>query len=242
MHSRVGWRSIAANHLQRKRHLKWQARHRANRGNRAAAGNYLLSNRAALASRAVARYRSRAMHQQALDLRPGALIRYEGRMCTVVWWNILRNDRRQFIQMRIKDLQSGRIQELKEHSDSKFETLEKEEREMSHSYTDGEAEVFFTMDGEEFRCPKVAAEDALKWPSDSYKAVFVSGELVAIEPPKLSVLEITETTPPIKGVGSGTKDATLANGMTIKVSQLCDVGDSVRIDTETGEFKDRVKG
>jgi len=182
------------------------------------------------------------MHLPALDLRPGALIRYEGRMCTVTWWNILRNDRRQFIQMRIKDLQSGRVQELKEHSDSKFETLDKEEREMSHSYTDGEAEVFFTQAGEEFRCPKVAAEDALKWPAESYKAVFVAGELVAVEAPKHSVIEITETTPPIKGVGSGTKDATLANGMTIKVSQLCDVGDQVRIDTETGEFKDRVKG
>lgn len=179
---------------------------------------------------------------QALELRVGSLIRYEGRMCTVVWWNILRNDRRQFIQMRIKDLQSGRIQELKEQSDSKFDTLEKEEKEMSHSYTDGESEVFFTPDGDEFRCPKVAAEDALKWPSDSYKAVFVDDELVTVKPPLFAFVEITETTPPIRGVGSGTKEATLANGMTMKVSQLCDVGDKVKVDTETGEFKERVKG
>ena len=167
---------------------------------------------------------------QALELRVGSLIRYEGRMCTVVWWNILRNDRRQFIQMRIKDLQSGRIQELKEQSDSKFETLEKEEKEMSHSYTDG------------FRCSKVAAEDALKWPADSYTAVFVDDELVTVKPPLFAFVEITETTPPIKGVGSGTKEATLANGMTMKVSQLCDVGDKVKVDTETGEFKERIKG
>lgn len=179
---------------------------------------------------------------QALELRVGSLIRYEGRMCTVVWWNILRNDRRQFIQMRIKDLQSGRIQELKEQSDSKFDTLEKEEKEMSHSYTDGEAEVFFTPDGDEFRCPKVAAEDALKWPSDTYKAVFVDDELVTVKPPLFAFVEITETTPPIKGVGSGTKEAKLANGITMKVSQLCDVGDKVKVDTETGEFKERVKG
>lgn len=179
---------------------------------------------------------------QALELRVGSLIRYEGRMCTVVWWNILRNDRRQFIQMRIKDLQSGRIQELKEQSDSKFETLEKEEKEMSHSYTDGEAEVFFTPKGDEFRCSKVAAEDALKWPADSYTAVFVDDELVTVKPPLFAFVEITETTPPIKGVGSGTKEATLANGMTMKVSQLCDVGDKVKVDTETGEFKERIKG
>ncbi len=188
-----------------------------------------------------ARYRSRAMHQQALDLRPGSLIRYDGRMCTVVWWNILRNDRRQFVQMRIKDLQSGRIQELKEQSDSKFEVLDKEQRQMSHSYTDGEAEVFFTNNGDEFRCSRVAAEDAIKWPADNYNAVFVDNELVAVEPPPFSVIEITETTPPIRGVGSGSKEAKLANGMTMKVSQLCDVGDKVRVDTESGEFKERVK-
>lgn len=180
-------------------------------------------------------------HQQALDLRPGTLIRHEGRMCAVVWWNILRNDRRLFVQMRIKDLQTGRMQELKEHGDSKFEILDKEEREMTHSYRDGETEVFFTPDGDEFRCSVPAAEDALKWPADSYTAVFVDGQLVRVQPPKYSVLAITETAPPIKGAGTGGKDAVLENGMTIKVNQLCDVGDRVRVDTETGEFKDRVK-
>lgn len=163
-------------------------------------------------------------------------------MCTVTWWNILRNDRRQFVQMRIKDLQSGRIQELKEQSDSRFEVLDKEQRRMAHSYTDGEAEVFFTDAGDEFRCSKVAAEDALKWPAENYTAVFVDNELVTVEPPAFSVIEVTETSPPVRGVGSGTKEAKLANGMSMKVSQLCDVGDKVRVDTETGEFKERVKG
>jgi len=71
-------------------------------------------------------------------------------------------------------------------------------------------------------------------------APFVA-EAPVVEPPPFSVIEITETTPPIRGVGSGSKEAKLANGMTMKVSQLCDVGDKVRVDTETGEFKERVK-
>jgi len=182
----------------------------------------------------------RMAQSQALDLRPGTLIGYDGRMCTVVWWNILRNDRRLFVQMKVKDLQTGRVQELKESGDKKFDVLDREEREMSYSYRDGETEVFFTPDGDEFRCSVPAAEDALKWPSDTYTALFVSGQLVAVQPPKHSVLTITETAPPMKGAGTGGKDAVLENGMTIKVSQLCDVGDSVRVDTETGEFKERI--
>lgn len=180
------------------------------------------------------------MQVSANELRPGTLVSYEGRMCTVVWWNILRNDRRAFVQMRIKDLQNGRVQELKEHTDSKWEVLDKEEKDLAHSYRDGLVEVFFSEAGDEVRCPVAAAEDALKWPSDSYKGFFVNGELVAVFPPKHSVLTITETSPPIRGAGSGTKEAVVENGMKVKVNMLCDVGDKVRIDTETGEFKERI--
>ncbi len=180
------------------------------------------------------------MQVQALDLRPGSLVRYEGRMCTVMWWNILRNDRRLFVQMKIKDVESGRVTELKEHGDTKYEVLDKEEKELAYSYRDGPAEVFFTPEGEELRCPAPAAEDALKWPAESYTAVFVDGKLVAINPPKHAVLAITETAPPMKGGGSGTKEATLENGVKVKVNLLCDVGDKVRVETETLEFKERV--
>jgi elongation factor P len=180
------------------------------------------------------------MQVAALDLRPGTLVSHEGRMCTVVWWNILRNDRRAFVQMRIKDLQNGRTTELKEHTDTKWEVLDKEEKDLSHSYRDGIDEVFFTETGDEVRCPVAAAEDALKWPAEAYKGFFVNEQLVAVFPPKHSVLTITDTSPPIRGAGTGQKEAVVENGMKVKVNMLCDVGDKVRIDTETLEFKERI--
>ena len=92
------------------------------------------------------------MQVAALDLRPGYLVNHQGRMATVVWWNILRNDRRAFVQMRIKDLQNGRVTELKEHTDSKWEVLDKEEVDLSHSYRDSQEEVFYRENGDEVRC------------------------------------------------------------------------------------------
>jgi elongation factor P len=180
------------------------------------------------------------MQVSALELRPGTLVSHEGRMCTVVWWNILRNDRRAFVQMRIKDLETGRVQELKEQTDSKWTVLDKEEKDLAHSYRDGAAEVFFTPEGEEVRCPVAAAEDALKWPAETYTGFYVSGQLVSVLPPKHAVLTITETSPPIRGAGTGQKEAVLENGMKVKVNMLCDVGDKVRLDTETLEFKERI--
>jgi elongation factor P len=100
--------------------------------------------------------------------------------------------------------------------------------------------VFFTEDGDEVRCPIAAAEDALRWPAEAYKGFFVNETLVAVFPPKHSTLTITETSPPIRGAGSGQKEAMLENGLKVKVNMLCDVGDKVRIDTETMEFKERI--
>ena len=179
------------------------------------------------------------MQVQALDLRPGSLVRYEGRMCTVMWWNILRNDRRLFVQMKIKDVESGRVTELKEHGDTKYEVLDKEEKELAYSYRDGPAEVFFTPEGEELRCPAPAAEDALKWPAESYTAVFVDGKLVAINPPKHAVLAITETAPPMKGGGSGTKEAPPEKGVKVTVNLRGEVGAQVRVETEADELQER---
>jgi elongation factor P len=180
------------------------------------------------------------MQLSALDLRKGYLVLYESRMCTVIHWNILRNDRRQFVQMKVKDLLTGRIQEMKEHGETKYDVLETEKIDLTHSYRDGNDEVFYTAEGEEYRVAHEAAADALKWPGETYKGMLADGKLVAIALPMTVVATVTETAPPMKGGGSGTKDAMLDNGVKVRVSLLTAVGDKVRLDPETLEFKERV--
>lgn len=181
------------------------------------------------------------MHVNALDLRKGNLIRYENRICNVVFWNILKNDRRQFVQMRVKDLLTGRITELKEHSDSKFDQLENEVVQVSHSYREGTEEVFYTPEGEELRCNIEAATEALKWPCDAYQGFVVEGRLVTVTAPQSVVCKVVDTSPPLRGnAGSGLKDAMLDNGIKVRVGLLVATGDRVRIDPETLEFKERV--
>lgn len=181
------------------------------------------------------------MHVNALDLRKGNLIRYENRICNVVFWNILKNDRRQFVQMRVKDLLTGRITELKEHSDSKFDQLENEVVQVSHSYREGTEEVFYTPEGEEYRCNIEAAAEALKWPADNYQGFVVEGRLVTVTAPQSVVCTVVDTSPPMRGnAGSGLKDAMLDNGIKVRVGLLVGPGDRVRIDPETEEFKERV--
>ncbi|HEV8113862.1 MAG TPA: hypothetical protein VGR31_13890 [Planctomycetota bacterium] len=176
-----------------------------------------------------------------MDLRKGFLVTHQGRTCTVVHWNILRNDRRTFIQMRLKDLETGRMTDLKEHGETKYEVLDSELIELTHSYRDGDDEVFYTPDGVEYRCAHAAVEEQLKWEVDAYKGLLVEGHLVTVSMPSTVVARVKETSPPMKGGGSGLKDAVLENGVKVRIGLIVSSGDKIRLDSETLEYKERVQ-
>jgi elongation factor P len=60
--------------------------------------------------------------------------------------------------------------------------------------------------------------------------------------PASVVLEVTQTDPGLRGdtaSGGGTKPATLETGATIQVPLFVDIGDSVKVDTRSGEYMSR---
>lgn len=176
----------------------------------------------------------------ALELRKGMLVTYQGKPCNVIDWNIWKSDRRSRVQMRVKDLVSGRISEITGQPDDRYEVLESERVVLSHSYRDGNDEVFYSPDGEEWRCAAAAVEDVIRWKADQYEGMLVDGKLLTVNPPQSIVATVTETTPSIRGVQNGLKDAVLDNGLTVKVGMVINIGDKVRIDTGTMEYKERV--
>ena len=58
--------------------------------------------------------------------------------------------------------------------------------------------------------------------------------------PPTMIVAVADTTPSVKGIPNATKDAVLENGITIKVGLFINVGDRLKIDTETLEVKERV--
>lgn len=176
----------------------------------------------------------------AIDVRKGMLVEVNGKIASVIHWNIWKSDRRSKIQMRLREILTGRVSEVTAQSDDRYTVLESEVIDLEHSYRDGAEEVFYTKGGDEWRCPVAVAEDSLKWQSDTYRGLLVDGQLVAVNLPQSVVATVAQTEPAIKGVSSGTKDAVLENGMTVKVGMIVNVGDRVRIDTETMEYKERV--
>ena len=176
----------------------------------------------------------------ASDLRKGMLVEVDGRPNSIVFWNIWKSDRRSRIQMRFKDILNGRTSEATAQPDDRYAVLAHETVELEHSYRDGPEEVFYSRDGEEWRVAADLVEETLAWQAPSYRGMVVDGRLLAVNPPAFVAALVTETEPAVKGVGSGLKDALLENGMRVKVGMNVNVGDRVRIDTDTMEYRERV--
>ena len=66
---------------------------------------------------------------------------------------------------------------------------------------------------------------------------------VSVSPPNFVVLEVVETDPGVKGDTSsgGTKPAKMETGAVVKVPLFIQIGETIRVDTRTGEYVSRAK-
>jgi len=71
---------------------------------------------------------------------------------------------------------------------------------------------------------------------------FHEGKPIAIEFPKAINLKVTHAEPWVKGdsVSNNLKPVELETGCQVKVPMFVNEGDTIRIDTETGEYMERV--
>ena len=86
--------------------------------------------------------------------------------------------------------------------------------------------------------------DALKFVKENemVKICSYNGEVFAVEPPLFVELAIAETEPGVKGdtATGATKPATVETGATVYVPLFVNQGDTIKIDTRTGEYLSRV--
>ena len=73
--------------------------------------------------------------------------------------------------------------------------------------------------------------------------LFDGNEVLNIRLPAHVILEVTETEPGFKGntATGATKPATLETGLNLNVPLFVNEGDSLKIDTRTGEYIERAK-
>ncbi len=149
-----------------------------------------------------------------------------------------------FVRTKIKNVISGAVTERTFNPTDKFENAYIERKEMQYLYNDGE--LYYFMDNETYDQLPLNADklpDNFKFVKENMicKILSYKGNVFAVEPPTFVELEVAATEPGVRGdtATGASKIATLETGATIRVPLFINTGDTLRIDTRTGEYLER---
>ena len=150
-----------------------------------------------------------------------------------------------FVRTKLRKIEDGTVQDKTFRAGEKFRPVRTESRKMQYLYDSGEAAVFMdSTDFEQIEIPLAVAGEAMKWmlPNDEVDVLFVDERPSDVQVPSAVDMKVTQTEPGVKGdtaSGGGTKPATLESGVTVQVPLFIEEGESVRVDTRTGEYVSR---
>ena len=182
------------------------------------------------------------------DLRKGLKILIDGSPYTVVLAEFVKPGKgAAFTRTKMKNLLTGGVIERNIRSGEKIEAADVEENEMTFLYKEGEDFVF--MDKKSYEQVHITAQtvdEAWQWMKDNLDVyvLFWNGRAIGITPPNFVELKITKSDPGVRGdtATGASKQATLETGATVAVPLFISEGETIRIDTRTGQYMERVKG
>ena len=182
------------------------------------------------------------------EFKSGLKVLLEGDPCSIVENEFVKPGKGQaFNRVRLKNLKTGRVWERTFKSGESLEGADVMEHEMEYMYSDGEYWHFMKTDDsyEQIAADKNAVSDAINWLKDNSRCTVTlwNDVPILVLAPNFVDLEITETDPGLKGdtATGGSKPATLSTGAVVKVPLFINIGESIRVDTRTGEYQGRRK-
>jgi len=151
-----------------------------------------------------------------------------------------------FVRTKLRRTTDGNVIDKTFRAGEKFRSVRTEAKKMTFLYSDGQ-DAHFMDSGtyEQSAIPEPLLADKLRWtkPNTPVDLLFIDDQPADIQLPSSVELEITHTEPGVRGdtaSGGGEKPATVETGAEIKVPLFVNIGDRVKVQTETGEYMSRV--
>lgn len=148
-------------------------------------------------------------------------------------------------KLKLKNLQTGQVIEKTYKSGEQVEKADFQQSPATYSYKQGE--IYYFLDQETYEMVGIPAEvvgDAAQFLKDDMecKILLYEGNPTAVETPTFVELKITYTEPGIKGdtVSGSTKVAQLETGARVMVPLFINQGESIKVDTRTCSYVERV--
>jgi len=129
--------------------------------------------------------------------------------------------------------------------DENLQTIEFSRRPVQFLFQDADGCTFMDRDNyEQYTLTAGALEDELPYLSDNLDGILAmisDDTVIGIELPATVSLEIIDTAPGMKAASSSarTKPATLSTGLSVQVPEYLAPGDTIKVNTGTGEYVSR---
>ncbi|HSH94388.1 MAG TPA: elongation factor P [Roseimicrobium sp.] len=182
---------------------------------------------------------------RASEIRKGTAVIIDGKLFVVTGadHNTPGNLRAK-VQFKLRDVAKGTIQDKRVGATDDIQTTNLDSRKVEYLYSDNEGHILMDLETyDQNTIPKeVFGNDILYLkPNTELQAMFHEGKIVSYELPKTVDLKVTDTPPTIKGATATNqlKDATLETGLTTRVPGFIVIGETIRINTESGEYLSR---
>lgn len=180
------------------------------------------------------------------EIRKGNTIELEGGPYRILDYQHIKMGRGSAqVRLKLRNLRAGHTIERTFQASEKFTRARLERHSVQYLYHEGG--LYYFMDNESFEQTPLNAEllgDALNYLKEGTSLDMLSykEEPVGVELPIAIGLKVSETGPGFKGdtATAGSKPATLETGIVIQVPLFINKGDTVKVDTRTGEYLERI--
>ena len=180
------------------------------------------------------------------DFRNGLKIEYEGQPYVIIEFQHVKPGKgNAFTRTRIKNLLTGRVLQPTLKSGERVGKPDIEDKTMTYLYAEGDACAFMDIHNyEQVTIPRenLGDQGAFLKENMECQVLFWNGRPINIDLPSHVNLKVTKTDPGFRGdtATNATKGATLETGAVVQVPLFINEGETLRINTATGEYVERV--
>lgn len=181
------------------------------------------------------------------EIRVGQVVVLEGEPCLVTYAQHSKQARGAgVLKTKVKNLITGSVIPKTFQGNDKLAPADVGYFKAQYLYKDGEGYQFLHNESyEQFSLDEeIMGEDSVFLvEGEDYDIQHFEEKPISVNFPITMVYEITETPPGVKGdtAQGGTKPATLSNGVVVNVPLFVELGSSIKIDTRTREYIERVQ-
>ena len=181
------------------------------------------------------------------EFRSGLKVLIEGDPYVIVENEFVKPGKGQaFNRVKIRNLKTGRLIERSFRTGESLDAADVVDVDMQYLYQDGDFWHFMVPENfEQYTAGKSAVGDNAQWLKDGITCIVTLWNSVplVITPPAHIELKVVETDPGLRGdtATGGQKPAKLETGAVVRVPLFINEGESIRVDTRSGEYISRAK-